>query len=86
MTDRTPDDELIFNISYGLRRAGLKMPIKECRRLGARVLQHLKLANWEFTRKPPSEGHGSALPNERDGDQQQPGSSLDSMGGSLPPD
>jgi len=42
-------------------RAGVKLPIEACRQLGARVLGHLKLARWEFTRKPPQEAHGSAL-------------------------
>jgi hypothetical protein len=64
MSKRKPDDELIFDLGYGLWRAGVKLPIEECRRLGGRILQHLKLAKWEFTRKPPGEAHGSALPME----------------------
>ncbi len=62
MTEHTPEDELIFDLGYGLKRAGVKLPIEACRQLGARVLKHLKLARWEFTRRPPSEAHGSALP------------------------
>ncbi len=62
MADRRPDDELIFDLGYGLKRAGVKLPIEACYQLGARVLRHLKLAKWEFTRKPPKEAHGSALP------------------------
>src|SRR5262245_13877810 len=62
MSNRAPADALIFDLGYGLWRAGVKLPIDECRRLGARVLDHLKLARWEFTRPPPAEPHGSALP------------------------
>jgi hypothetical protein len=64
MAERTPDDDLIFNIGYGLKRAGLKLPIEACRQLGARVLAHLKLAGFEFTRRAPKEAHGSALSND----------------------
>jgi hypothetical protein len=62
MADRTPEEDLIFNIGYGLKRAGLKMPIEACRQIGARVLAHLKLAGFEFTRRAPKEAHGSAMP------------------------
>ena len=65
MADRTPDDELIFDLGYGLWRGGVKLPIEICRQIGARVLAHLKLARWEFTRRPPDKAHGSALPVER---------------------
>jgi hypothetical protein len=75
MAERSPDDDLIFNIGYGLKRAGLKLPIEACRQLGARVLTHLKLAGFEFTRRPPKEAHGSALPNEVDARERPPKSS-----------
>ena len=66
MPQRTPDDELIFDLGYGLKRAGVKLPIEACRLLGARVLAHLKLARWDFSRKPPGEAHGSTMPTEHD--------------------
>ena len=70
-----PDDELIFNIGYGLKRAGLKMPIEACRQIGARVLAHLKLAGFEFTRRPLKEAHGSAMPGDVDSQNPPPKSS-----------
>jgi hypothetical protein len=75
MTDRTPDDDLIFDLGYGLKRAGVKLPIEACRQLGTRVLQHLKLARWEFARKQPGEAHGSALPRGVDSENPPPKSS-----------
>jgi hypothetical protein len=66
MDERTPDDELIFDLGYGLKRAGVRLPIEACRQLGARVLDHLKLCRWEFTRPPPKEAHGPALSNDID--------------------
>ncbi|HYD48006.1 MAG TPA: hypothetical protein VEB21_06655 [Terriglobales bacterium] len=75
MPNRTPDDELIFDLGYGLKRAGMKLPIEACRELAARVLQHLKLARWEFTRRPPDEAHGSALRNDIDAGNSPPKSS-----------
>jgi hypothetical protein len=59
VADRTPDDELIFDLGMALKR----MPIEVCRQLGARVLDHLTLCRWQFTRPPIAEAHGSALPS-----------------------
>ena len=50
---RTPDNELILNIGYGLKRA------ETCR--CARVLAYLILAGFEFTCRLPKEKRGSAL-------------------------
>jgi hypothetical protein len=75
MAQRTPDDELIFDLGYGLKRAGVKLPIEACRQLGGRVLQHLRLARWEFSRRPPGEAHGSALPQPVDSENPPPKSS-----------
>jgi hypothetical protein len=35
MADRTPDDELIFDLGYGVKRAGVKLPIEACWQIGA---------------------------------------------------
>jgi hypothetical protein len=59
MADRTPDDDLIFDIGYALKRAGVRMPIEACREIAAHVLDHLKISRWEFTQLPPDEAHGS---------------------------
>jgi hypothetical protein len=64
MADRTPDDDLIFDLGYGLKRAGLRMPIEACRAIAGSVLEHLKLARWRFEQIPPDEAHGSFMPEK----------------------
>jgi hypothetical protein len=66
MADRTPDEDLIFDLGYGLKRAGLRMPIEGCRAIAGSVLEHLKLARGRFTQMPPDEAHGSAMPPKVD--------------------
>lgn len=64
MADRSTDDELIFDLGYALKRAGLRLPIESCRQIAARVLAHLKLARWEIARRPADEMHGSYKPEK----------------------
>jgi hypothetical protein len=64
MADRSTDDELIFDLGYALKHAGVRLPIESCRLLGSRVVAHLKLARWEFSRRPPAEMHGSYKPEK----------------------
>jgi hypothetical protein len=61
MADRRDgDDDLIFDIGFGLKRAGLKQPIEACRVIAARIVEHLKLARWQFSQREPDEPHGSS--------------------------
>ena len=62
MDRRDTDDDLAFDIGFGLKRAGIKLPIEACRVIAARVVAHLHLARWQFTRRDPEEPHGSFNP------------------------
>ena len=57
---RRIDDALTFDIGFGLKRAGLKQPIEACRVIAARIVEHLKLARWQFSQREPDEPHGSS--------------------------
>lgn len=61
MANRQNDDDLIFDIGFGLKRAGLKQPIESCRMIAARVVEHLRLARWQFSQREPDEPHGSSV-------------------------
>jgi hypothetical protein len=52
-------DALTFDISYALKRAGLKLPLDTCRALAAGLVKHLRLARWEFTRRDPDPPHSA---------------------------
>jgi hypothetical protein len=57
---RDSDKDLASDIGYALWRHGrLKIPIEACRLIGAAVVAHLKLARWEFKRKPPQPPHST---------------------------
>jgi hypothetical protein len=61
MADRQNDDDLIFDIGFGLKRAGLKQPIEACRTIAARIVEHLRLARWQFSQREADEPHGSSM-------------------------
>jgi hypothetical protein len=61
MADRQNDDDLIFDIGFGLKRAGLKQPIEACRATAARIVEHLRLARWQFSQREADEPHGSSM-------------------------
>jgi hypothetical protein len=65
MADRQDDDDLIFDIGFGLKRAGLKQPIEACRTIAARVVEHLRLARWQFSQREPDEPHGSSARRDK---------------------
>ena len=64
MAERQDDDDLIFDIGFGLKRAGLKQPIEACRTIAARVVEYLRLARWQFSQREPDEPHGSSVPRD----------------------
>ena len=64
MADRTREDDLIFDIGYALKKAGVRQPIEACRLIAAQVVEHLKRRRWEFTSRPPCEAHGPVMPRD----------------------
>lgn len=67
MNDLSPEDQLAFDIGFGLKKAGMRMPIEVLNAAAKLVVQHLKLCRWEFGRKAPKEAHGPALPKTSEG-------------------
>jgi hypothetical protein len=65
---RDTENDLAFDIAYGLKDAGLNVP-KAPGKLDTfdllvvaarKIVAHIKLARWRFKRLPPDLPHGSA--------------------------
>ena len=57
------DEELARDIGYALSRSPFKIKgqtIETCRIIAQAVVEHLKLANWQFKLGKPTEAHGPA--------------------------
>ena len=52
----TPEDDLIFDIAMGLKRAKAG-PMEDCERMAKTVLEHLKLCAWKIEKGPVAPAH-----------------------------
>ena len=65
MTERRDrDEDLAFDIGYALWRSKVRHDIAACRAIAARIIVHLRLSRWQFTRKAPQAMHGSFKKSE----------------------
>jgi hypothetical protein len=56
---RESDEDLAFDIGFGLWKAKVKLPVGACRVIGAAVVAHLKLAGWQVRRREPDPPHSA---------------------------